>query len=37
MAAVASLRGRRLVTTIEVDDGVRLAEGLVKDSRASAE
>jgi putative DNA primase/helicase len=31
MAAVASLRGRRLVTTIEVDDSVRLAEGLVKE------
>jgi putative DNA primase/helicase len=31
MAAIASLRGRRLVTTLEVDDGVRLAEGLVKE------
>lgn len=27
---IADLQGRRLVTTIEVDDGQRLAEGLVK-------
>jgi putative DNA primase/helicase len=30
-AAKASLRGRRLVTTVEVDDGKRMAEGLVKE------
>jgi putative DNA primase/helicase len=31
LAAMAKLRGRRFVTTVEVDDGKRMAEGLVKE------